>query len=88
MRDFRPFLTRLLLCMAATFCLPATAQTFCGEHKYDGEHKNEVSGYIVGGRNVVTGVLHRRRPECSNRRLRWNVRILQAPHHRPMERGR
>ncbi len=56
MRDFRPFLTRLLLCMAATLCLPATAQTFCGEHKYDGEHKNEVSGYIVGGRNVVTGV--------------------------------
>ena len=31
------------------------AQIFCGEHKYDGEHKNEVSGYLQGGSNIVTG---------------------------------
>ena len=26
---------------------------FCGEHKYDGEHKNEVEGYLQGGTNSV-----------------------------------
>ena len=31
------------------------AQVFCGEHKYDGSHKNEVSGYFQGGSNTVTG---------------------------------
>ncbi len=56
MIDYRQILTRLLLCMAIACCLPATAQVFCGEHKFDGEHKNEVSGYVVGGRNVVTGL--------------------------------
>ena len=30
------------------------AQTYCGLHKYDGEHKNEVSGYMMGGSNVVS----------------------------------
>ena len=26
---------------------------YTGVHKYDGEHKNEVSGYLMAGRNVV-----------------------------------
>ena len=33
----------------------ASAQTFNGEHKYDGEHKNELSGYIMAGGNIVSG---------------------------------
>ena len=53
MRDFKLVLTRFLLCMAASCCLPATAQTFCGEHKFDGEHKTEATGYIVGGRKTL-----------------------------------
>jgi hypothetical protein len=28
---------------------------YSGRQNYDGEHKNEVSGYIVGGHNSVTG---------------------------------
>ena len=31
------------------------AQTFLGQHKYDGEHKNELSGYTMFGSNVVSG---------------------------------
>ena len=34
--------------------LTVQGQAYCGEHIYDGEHKNEVSGYIVAGTNVVT----------------------------------
>lgn len=43
--------------LIALLILPSLlfAQTFCGEHKYDGEHKNEVAGYVMGGKNVVTG---------------------------------
>lgn len=32
----------------------AQGPVFCGEHKYDGEHKNEVSGYLQAGKNIVT----------------------------------
>ena len=31
------------------------AQSFCGVHKYDGEHKNEGAGYVISGYNVVSG---------------------------------
>ena len=27
---------------------------YTGMHKYDGEHKNEISGYVMGGYNMVT----------------------------------
>lgn len=39
------------------FSMSAMAQNpvFCGEHKYDGEHRNEVSGYLQAGNNVITG---------------------------------
>ncbi len=43
----------VLLCL-----LPLTAMAqipvFCGEHKYDGEHQNEISGYLQAGNNIVT----------------------------------
>lgn len=41
-----------VLCLAV---MMAQAQVYCGEHKYDGKHKNEVSGYLQGGKNIVTG---------------------------------
>ena len=31
------------------------AQLYCGETKFDGEHKNEVEGYLQFGKNQVTG---------------------------------
>lgn len=33
----------------------AQEPVFCGEHKFDGEHKNEVTGYLQVGNNIVTG---------------------------------
>ncbi len=36
----------------------STAQaqvSFNGQHSYDGEHKNELAGYVMGGTNVVCG---------------------------------
>ena len=36
----------------------STAQAqfaFNGQHSYDGEHKNELAGYVMGGTNVVCG---------------------------------
>ena len=32
----------------------AMSQAYCGNHAFDGEHKNEVSGYVMAGTNVVT----------------------------------
>lgn len=32
----------------------AQEPVFCGEHKYDGAHKNELSAYIQAGNNIVT----------------------------------
>ena len=49
----RRFLLLNLLFLSA-LCLQA--QTFCGQHKFDGEHKNEISGYTMFGGNVVSGV--------------------------------
>ena len=38
------------------FMMPVLAQNaFNGEHKYDGKHKNELSGYVMAGHNIVTG---------------------------------
>lgn len=45
--------------LAFVFCLSGNAsllaQVYSGQHKYDGEHKNEVSGYIMAGHNIVSG---------------------------------
>ena len=48
----RPLLFLPLLLFSAA---PLRAQTYCGLHRFDGEHKNEVSGYVMGGSNVVSG---------------------------------
>ena len=39
----------LLINLLLMSVLLVQAQTYCGLHKYDGEHKNEVSGYMMGG---------------------------------------
>lgn len=41
----------LLALVSATLI---NAQTYCGEHKFDGTHKNEVTGYLQGGNNIIT----------------------------------
>jgi len=33
--------------------LSLSGYSYTGDHQYDGEHKNEVSGYVIGGSNVV-----------------------------------
>lgn len=49
----KKFLSLMLL---AAICLMGRAQNSYIPYKsYDGEHKNEVSGYVMGGTNVVTG---------------------------------
>ena len=35
-------------------CGAASAQVYCGPRSFDGQHKNEVSGYLTSGKNVVT----------------------------------
>ena len=47
---------RILLMMIGLLLSAGTLQAqnaYTGVHKYDGEHKNEVSGYLMAGRNVV-----------------------------------
>jgi len=46
--------TSIFLSLALLSVTAASAQTYSGERKYDGIHKNEVSGYLMGGYNVVT----------------------------------
>jgi len=43
----------LLLLLAA---LTVSAQTYSGGRKFDGEHRTELAGYLMGGSNVVTGL--------------------------------
>lgn len=48
---------RLLTALLITaVCLSSMAQVnaFSGEHKFDGEHRNEVAGYVMVGNNVIT----------------------------------
>ena len=44
----------LLPVLALCACWGMSAQTYSGPRAYDGVHKNEVSGYLTGGYNVVT----------------------------------
>ena len=46
---------KLILTLFLTAAVASQAQTFTGVHKYDGEHKNEISGYTMFGSNVVSG---------------------------------
>lgn len=41
--------------MLLTVVITGMAQVYCGEHKYNGENKNEVEFYLQGGNNIVTG---------------------------------
>lgn len=47
------------LILSVFFVLSAAAalnaQTYTGPRAFDGEHRNEVNGYLIGGTNVVTG---------------------------------
>ena len=44
-----------MLLAAFFFGLAAPAQTYSGGRAFDGEHQNEISAYLLGGQNVVTG---------------------------------
>ena len=51
MKRITPYLlTAIFLCSTTV----VRAQIFDGQHKYDGEHKNEITSYIIGGYNIVT----------------------------------
>ena len=65
----------LLSFLMATACAGiAYAQAYCGSHAFDGQHRNEVQGYIMAGNNVVTdgfgGVAASYRRHLTNR---WDV---------------
>ena len=45
----------ILLLSLATVSAAAQVSPYYGERKFDGYHKNEISGYLMGGSNVVTG---------------------------------
>ena len=52
LRNKSCFLLALLIMMMPTI---AVATSYNGDHSFDGTHRNEVSGYVVGGSNVITG---------------------------------
>ena len=48
---------KLLIPFLVTFvlsCDMVSAQSYFGPRSFDGEHKNEISGYLTAGKNVVT----------------------------------
>lgn len=45
----------LAIVLASFACITSSGQTYCGDKQFDGEHKNEISGYLTGGKNVVSG---------------------------------
>ena len=47
--------TILLFVMLVTAMSSTQAQSYRGVHQFDGEHRNEVSGYVMFGDNVVAG---------------------------------
>ena len=53
MRRYLSTLLLLLLFLPSSPC--AHAQVYSGERKFDGIHRNEVSGNLAGGINVVSG---------------------------------
>lgn len=50
---FRKLLT---LCLLAGMASMGLAQSYMAEKQFDGEHKNELSGYVILGDNVITDV--------------------------------
>ncbi len=50
------FLKRLaLILLVSSTISTATAQYYSGDHTFDGEHKNELSGSLTTGNNIITG---------------------------------
>ena len=56
MKQVRLWMVAAILTFSGTMCItPTRAQNaYTGLHKYDGEHKNELYGYLMGGDNVVS----------------------------------
>ena len=47
-----------IICLVAlTAATLASAQTYSGLRQFDGQHKNEIAGNLLGGGNVITGVV-------------------------------
>ncbi|MBR5029674.1 MAG: hypothetical protein IKX63_01025, partial [Muribaculaceae bacterium] len=44
-----------LLLIFAAFVTSEAQNSYIPYKTFDGEHKNELSGYVMGGNNVVTG---------------------------------
>ena len=53
---------KTLLCVLLSMLLltpsPAHGQSYCGVHKYDGTHRNELRGYLIAGDNIVTDAFY------------------------------
>lgn len=43
----------VILCLLLGTITMQAQNAFVGQHRYDGEHKNEISGYAIAGNNVV-----------------------------------
>ena len=43
-----------LICMLLFLATAVSAQPYSGERRFDGVHRHECSGYLLGGHNVVT----------------------------------
>ncbi len=43
-----------LLIAAASLTSTAQVHSYCGDHRFDGEHRNEIAGYVMAGNNVIT----------------------------------
>ena len=46
---------KILIMMSFVAATLQAQNAYTGQHKFDGEHKNELSGYLMGGTNVVSG---------------------------------
>lgn len=46
---------KILIMMSFVAATLQAQNAYTGRHKFDGEHKNELSGYLMGGTNVVSG---------------------------------
>lgn len=46
---------KILIMMSFVSATLQAQNAYTGRHKFDGEHKNELSGYLMGGTNVVSG---------------------------------
>lgn len=51
----RKNLTTLLTVLVLLAAFPARAQVYSGYRQFDGKHKHQVSAFLSGGSNVVTG---------------------------------